>query len=482
MTVKRRLLLSSIVMVATILIVGLAVIIGSKFFLKFREVPDSADLGYFGSIVERLNVMTDQLRETGDEELFLNEVKGVNWRHGRNGFTLEIYKNGREISGRTSPVSPEFRELIAATGTGQLIQVGRTAAYRLESRPYEFVLINTNLVLRDGGDLLHNATVLLSTGLALILGTVLLSYFFLVRFVFRHIVSALNILVSGVNEIRDGNLDCRLEYEEKDEFKEACDAFNDMSQRLSESVRQKQADEESRRQLIAGISHDLRTPLTSIRAYAEGLIGGVAVTSEMRNKYLQTIKMKAEDLEKIIQQLFTFSKLDLRDFPLDITGVNLAEELPRIVDSVKDEYGPRGLNISFESPPNQVRVRADKAQLRNALYNIFDNSLKYKDKETGSLNIYCGSNGRQAEIRLVDDGPGVPDAVLSSLFEVFYRVDSARGNSGQGSGLGLAITSRIVNLLGGAVKAENVPEGGLALSITLPLDGEEDYEAKDINS
>lgn len=482
MTVKRRLLLSSIVMVVTILVVGLVVIIGGKFFLryKYHEVKNSADLGYFGAIAEQMTDISAQLRSKDDEKLVSGEVRGLNRRHGGNGFTLEVYKNGRNISGETGRVSPEFRELINSAPSGQMVQVGNQAAYRLESGEYELVLINTNFVLRDGGDLLHNAMVLLSVGLALILGTVLLSYFFLMRFVFRHIVSALNILVSGVNEIRDGNLDCRLEYQHRDEFKEACDAFNEMSRRLSESVRQKQADEESRRQLIAGISHDLRTPLTSIKAYAEGLIGGVAVSAEMRDKYLNTIKMKAEDLEKIIQQLFVFSKLDLRDFPLDVTDINLAELLSGIVDSVKDEYGQKGLSICFENSMKQVMARADKAQLRNALYNIFDNSLKYKNRENGTLLIYCDTDGQRAEVRLVDDGPGVPADALENLFDVFYRVDAARGNAGHGSGLGLAITYRIINLLGGEIKAENAPEGGLAISIILPVNGG-DHETEDLD-
>ncbi|GHU97842.1 hypothetical protein FACS189483_04920 [Spirochaetia bacterium] len=227
--------------------------------------------------------------------------------------------------------------------------------------------------------------------------------------------------------------------------------------------------ENNRRELIAGISHDLRTPLTSIKAYLEGIETGVASTPEKQQKYFSTIKSKTNDLEHIINQLFLFSKLDIGEYPMNVQKVDLGHTLPEMLGELADEYEKRGLVISQERNAENVFINADYIQLRNVIINIFENSVKYKNKDKGALVVNCSVVGSMVEITLTDDGPGVPPDALDKLFDVFYRTDPARNNEKKGSGLGLAIADKTIRRMGGAIHAELPENGGLAVVIRLPI-------------
>ena len=298
---------------------------------------------------------------------------------------------------------------------------------------------------------------------------------FLTRFVVRRIEEPLDLLSDGARRLGDGDLDYRITYTGKDEFAPVCGAFNEMAARLKESVERTRRDEESRKELLAGISHDLRSPLTSIRAYVEGLLDGVAKTEEAKQRYLRTIHTKAEDIDRLVSQLFLYSKLDLEGAPMEIRPIRLDEFVSSFVEEAAPDSRIHGLEITAAQLA-PVTVSADPEQLRRVLSNILENSIKYKDKETGCLCITLEENGR---LTLADNGPGVPEEALPKLFDVFYRSDPARKNPAGGSGLGLAIASKAVQSMGGTISAYNVPDGGLAIKITLPKEERCDAEDPD---
>ena len=326
-------------------------------------------------------------------------------------------------------------------------------------------------VHEHGNNLHRRVTIYIIIGLTVVM-------FFVNRYIakriYRSIVLPLDILTVGVNEICNGKLGYRIDYDKNDEFATVCNAFNEMTERLSTMTLQQQKEEQSRRQLIAGISHDLRTPLTSIKAYVVGFEEGVCKTPAMQKKYLATIKQKAGELEYIINQLFLFSKLDVGDFPFSIEKVNIGVELNQLVEDLKEEYAEKGVSLVVKELPSHVYCYIDVIQFGNVIQNVWSNTAKYKNKEQSISVISCEETGENIKISIYDDGPGVKEEALDKLFDVFYRTDDSRQNVALGSGLGLAISAKIINSFKGKISARNYPDAGLCIDIVLPK-GEE-YE------
>jgi signal transduction histidine kinase len=297
----------------------------------------------------------------------------------------------------------------------------------------------------------------------------------LTRRVVKSVTTPLDTLSYGVGQITGGNLSFRLDYLGKDEFSPVCAAFNEMAERLQKSEESRRKDEESRRELIAGISHDLRTPLTSIKAYVEGIEKGVAQTPEQQKKYLDTIKGKTADLENIINKLFLFSKLDTNDFPVNMETADIGGLIVEMVEGLTEEYQNKGLRFVMERSLSPAFVRIDKTLLQNVILNILENSAKYKTAEIGIVSVVCTTENGYAKIRLSDNGGGVSEDAIPKLFDVFYRADPSRGANG--NGLGLAISAKIIKQMGGKISAETT-NGGLAINIDLPLVAEEGVNEK----
>ncbi len=289
---------------------------------------------------------------------------------------------------------------------------------------------------------------------------------FLTKFVFKRIIQPLNILSGGVHQIRDGNLAFRIEYEGNDEFASVCSDFNEMAKKLKHSVEQSRLHEESHKALIAELSHDLRSPLTSIQAYVSGLLDGIANTSEARHRYLVTIQKKAEDIQQLVTQMLFFSKMELEEYPLHLEFISLKEELEGFLKDAQPEYFARGLVITYELCEAQLEI--DCTAMKRVLSNILDNSVKYKAKETGSLHITLSPEKEGYQLRLTDDGPGVEKQALGKLFDLFYRESTSRRNPEQGSGLGLAIAAKIIERMKGTIHAELADPEGLSILIWLP--------------
>lgn len=287
---------------------------------------------------------------------------------------------------------------------------------------------------------------------------------FLTRFVFKKIEEPLEILEYGVAQIRDGNLNYRINYSENTEFFPVCEAFNEMAERLKNSVDSALKNEQSQKELLAGISHDIRSPLTSIQAYVEGLLDGVADTPEKQKKYLLTVKRKSESISNMVSQLFIFSKMQLDDYPTDFIKTDIKTELEKIIQPVKDEYTQTGLQINTHIQSAELSL--DSQLLNRICLNIISNSLKYNNSSKAELNIYSEAVQNKYILHFSDNGPGVDERSLDKLFDIFYRSDPARNAPEKGSGLGLAIVAGAVKRMNGTVKARNIQNGGLDIIIT----------------
>lgn len=295
---------------------------------------------------------------------------------------------------------------------------------------------------------------------ALLLAAVALTNLYLTRSLFRHIAQPLDTLTAGVARIRDGDLDTPIAYGEPDEFKSACDAVDEMAARLKASLEQ-QAAQQQKQKLIAGMSHDLKSPPTAIRAYTEGLLEGVAQDEATRQRYLQTTYAKEADMETLVNRLFAFAKMDVSQYPVRLEPLALRTELEAVAEEQED------LAVTVDVP--EITVQADRELLRRIAVNLLDNSRKYGGRADVHVRITAEETGGMAAVAFADNGAGVPPEQLSRLFDVFYRGDAARTTPGNGSGIGLAVVKRSAQEMGGTVRAENEAGGGLRVVVTLPL-------------
>lgn len=318
-------------------------------------------------------------------------------------------------------------------------------------------LVNTGEQLED---LMHGLETLIKIYFLVVAGMLIcmiaFTNCFLSRSLFKHIKLPLDQIVDGVQRIKDGNLDQPICYSEKDEFKEVCDAIDDMAFRLKESLIQQQNELQKKQELIAGLSHDLKSPLTTIRAYTEALLEGIDRDDNTRQRYLQTIYAKETDMESLINRLFMLSKTGTYEIHTSI--FNLVD----IVNQCTEEYIGLEINCCI---PSDIQVKADMELLKRSIANILDNSRKYGSSR---MTITAEAEEETVVLHFLDNGPGVEETQLSKIFEPFYRTDSARKDPGSGSGLGLTVVKTSICQMNGTVSAENGKNGGLCITIKLP--------------
>lgn len=283
----------------------------------------------------------------------------------------------------------------------------------------------------------------------------------------KNIIRPLDLLRYGADQIKNGNLDFEVNYNKDDEFKKVCSDFDEMRIRLKESIDTRIKYEENRKELMAGISHDLRTPLTAIKGYVEGLRDKVANTPEKQKKYLDTIYDKACDMDRLVEELFLFSKLDTGKFPFKFDIININDYMNNFYLKIKEEFLNKGLEIYFlNNCTNEDKVNIDCKQMDRVLLNIIENSYKYKKDEIGICKIDMYERENNIIIKVSDNGKGVSEEELEKIFISFYRCDPSRTKTNEGSGLGLAIAKQIIDGHKGKIRAYN--DNGLVIEILLP--------------
>jgi integral membrane sensor signal transduction histidine kinase len=293
----------------------------------------------------------------------------------------------------------------------------------------------------------------------------------LVILMLKSIMEPMTILQTATHELRDGNLDYKVPYSSKNEIGQVCADFEEMRQRLKESVEQQQKYEENRMQLIAGISHDLGTPLTTIKGYASGILDGIADTDEKKMRYVGVIYDTAQGMDTLVSELSMLSKLSLDKVPFYFEKIKAKDFFEEYTAYVADTLGEADIEFIYNFECDEDReINIDPAQFRRVLNNLIDNSRKYGAEDGTAkimLSVRNGENGH-TEISIEDNGQGVPADERDKIFETFYRGDKARTGHKNGSGLGLAITKQITDRHGASIRADESELGGLKVIIDLP--------------
>jgi signal transduction histidine kinase len=274
-------------------------------------------------------------------------------------------------------------------------------------------------------------------------------------------------LSAGAREVAQGNFSTRVEVASNDELADLAQSFNEMVAHVNHAAEMRDRSEASRRELVAAVSHDLRTPLTAIRAMLEALSDGVVDDPATVRRYHETMRAQVEHLSRLIDDLFELSQLDAGGLRLDLRSVELGSIVADAVESFAMSAGTRdtGLRLDLARP---VLVSAEPVKIARVVNNLIENAIRFAPAGS-AVEVSVSQVGEYARVSVRDRGEGIDSADLPYLFDRFYRGEKSRSREYGGAGLGLAIARGIVEAHGGAVDARNDVGGGAVVSFSLPV-------------
>lgn len=290
----------------------------------------------------------------------------------------------------------------------------------------------------------------------------------LTYFVSKSIINPIRKLSNATRKISKGDLDFSVASNKKDELGDLSNTFEIMRLDLKETKAEQLRYEKNREELIASISHDLKTPLTSIKGYVKGIQDGVANTPVKLDRYVQTIYNKANDMDGLIDELFLYSKLDLEHIPFKFEDIDLYSFFNDFIDELRlDIEKDQGVANLFANEEESYIVKADREQIKRVVTNIIQNSFKYMDKECQQIQVHLKSELDHVVVKIKDNGSGIAKEDLPFIFKGFYRTDSSRNSGTGGSGLGLSIVKKIISEHEGTICADSKLGEGTSINFTL---------------
>lgn len=282
------------------------------------------------------------------------------------------------------------------------------------------------------------------------------------------VILPLERLEQAMRKIKNGNFDAPLNTEDvSSEMRGLMDDFEEMRLRLKENQEEKQKADSDAKEFLSNITHDLKTPITSIKGYVEGIQDGVASSPAQMDRYIRTIYNKANEMDHLIDELTFYTKIDANRIPYHFAILPAAQFFADCAEDLRLETEAQGFLFSYAAAlGSEVRIIADAEQMRRVINNIISNSIKYCDKKPGQIRMRVMDDGDFVRVELSDNGPGISKQQLPYVFERFFRADEARSFKG-GSGIGLSIVKKIIEDHGGRVWARSEPGKGMTILFSL---------------
>ncbi len=474
MSLKKRLIIQNAAIVA---IPVLITIIASFVFIFISSYVFNADLSY-----DSIQNLTDIQYEffTADGNL----LKGNPEKLLQKDFQQYLSEKLRELN--ACIVVLKKYDIVFSTKTINPIEIEKC----LEAKKNN--LLNNSVDLNDGSYIVKVLPIKFSDGIdgwAILLAPIgkeasaseKLFYFSMVFFLISFLIT--NVLVSinsskgilaplkklqdAAGEISRGNLDYEVIEDGDQEIRALCKSFEQMRLKLKESVYTQMKYDDNRKMLVSSISHDLKTPITSIKGYVEGIFDGVANSPEKVDKYLHTIHSKAVQVDSMIDDLLLYSKLDLKQIPFNFEKTDVVKYFEYCIMENEPELEKSNIKLKFQNSLNkETHVMIDRERLRRVITNIIDNSKKYMNKNEGEILIILRETNKTVIIETSDNGAGIAKEDLPHIFDRFYRADAARSKM-KGSGLGLAIAKQIIEGHGGLIWVRSVENEGTSIMMSL---------------
>lgn len=432
---------------------------------------------------QTISTITSDLTSDMDEEQTYSAIKNLASHLEEFGTKLYIEKNGKtyyksENSGDIMKSAEKIsvfdkKDNINHFGSNGLLLTNHAEA---DGDSYYIMIINEEYTVNDLSQGLSfqefRSFIFGRTGI-IILAIVMLFIIAIVVTSFvttKTIVNPIKEISHGAEEIAKGNLDYTINYHSTNELGQMADSFNNMRLRLEQSLETQKSSDRKRKELVACVAHDLRTPLTSVKGYAEGIRDGIADTPEKKEQYINTICSSIENTERILDDLLAFSKLELDTFSLNCETVNVNEFFSDGAEEIRAELEAEDIEFSFTTTcQDSTTLALDSDRFTRVIRNIVSNSIKYKRNDIQSrFDLKLHEYERTIIIELSDNGIGVDRESLAKIFDTMYRADAARSSVADGSGLGLAICRQIVELHGGSIWATSEVNKGLSIFISMP--------------
>ncbi|OEF96717.1 sensor histidine kinase [Desulfuribacillus alkaliarsenatis] len=289
-------------------------------------------------------------------------------------------------------------------------------------------------------------------------------------FISRSILRPLSELNRATERITDGDFDFTMNYHKDNEFGRLVKAFQLMKDRLKESIDKQAEQERLRKELVANISHDIRTPVASIKGYVEGIQDGIANNQQQLDKYLSVIHDKTDQLDRLVDDLYKYSQLEVGKMDVILNEYQLDEFFNSILAQFEMQFAADTLELTIEAKASDGYLRADKQRILQVMENVVNNARRYIDDKTGKIEIKV----EQADtafllVSIKDNGRGIAEEDLPYVFDQFYRGEKSRSRQFGGTGLGLSISKYIIDAHGGKMWIESRLGQGTTVHFTLPV-------------
>lgn len=480
---KTRLLVISIFIVVVPLLLTAVAFMGiGVYVINSEQEYEDSDRNYrfFAYTFENYNQRTEEILLRVKEELTtgsaliedLAYLEGINEALADTSSYIIVRKNAdiyyAGSTGATERIFsrlPEYRNDIPHVETGYFYNDMRRLVKQLDftfldgSEGSFFIITKVNTLISQK----MLVDMVLAFVLILIFTSMVLS-----QWMQNGVFIPINQLNNAMQNIAEGNLEYRLSSDGKGEIGELYRNYEDMRLRLKESTDEKFEQEKQNRELISNISHDLKTPITAIKGYVEGIMDGVADTPEKVDKYIKTIYNKANDMDRLINELTIYSGIDNNRIPYNFHRINVAEYFEDCVEEIGLDLESKNIQLNYENLVSlETQIIADPEQLKRVINNIISNSVKYLGNKKGVIDIRILDEVDSIRVEVEDNGKGISAKDLPNIFERFYRTDASRNSSQGGSGIGLSIVKKIVEDHGGYIWATSKEEEGTCIHFVI---------------
>lgn len=483
MKFRTRLLITSVVIIVVPLLLTAVAFMGiGMYVVNSEQENELADINYSSSnyTIENYKHMTEEVIQEIKEQMQENSARLEDKEYLEeinnsliNKSSYIIVRKGNEIyyAGNSKAAEKIFNKLPAY---GSNVPDAETGYYYNDMKKFVKQL---DFMFLDGAKgsffIVTRVSTLISRKMLtdMVLAYILILIFtsiILTQWIKKGIFTPINQLNTAMQNIAEGNLEYRLANDEKGEIGELYRNYEDMRLRLKESTDEKIEHEKQNRELISNISHDLKTPITAVKGYVEGIMDGVADTPEKMDKYIKTIYNKANDMDRLINELTIYSGIDNNRIPYNFHRINVADYFGDCVEEVGLDLESKNIELNYDNLVSpETQIIADPEQLKRVINNIIGNSIKYLDKEHGVIDIRILDEVDSIRVEIEDNGKGIAAKDLPNIFERFYRTDASRNSSQGGSGIGLSIVKKIIEDHGGYIWATSKEKEGTCMHFVI---------------